>query len=139
VSDIQIEEAKPNVEEVSSVYHSEDINTALESGDIAFAKDIISELVRVSTENYLAKERAEAEYEGEKFDEKKATEKAEIDAKSSVRSSITSYWKPLYKEAHASGNTTEMLRIRDLLFDSGLFGDTRIAVKKTMDGWLEKK
>ena len=59
----------------------------------------------------------------------------EKEAKSSLRSSMTSYWKPLYKKAYQSGNTSEMNRIRQILYASGLYGNANEVVK-TVQNWL---
>jgi hypothetical protein len=60
----------------------------------------------------------------------------EKNAKSSVRSSMTSYWKPLYKQAYQSGDNTEMLRIRRILLSSDLYGSSSDVVK-TVRNWLK--
>lgn len=43
------------------------------------------------------------------------------EAKSSLRSSFTAYYKPIFKEAYKNGNTSECARIRRILKDSGLY------------------
>jgi hypothetical protein len=60
----------------------------------------------------------------------------EKEAKSSLRSSMTSYWKPLYKEAYQKGDANEMQRIRYILFNSGLYGNGNEVVK-TVQNWLK--
>ena len=123
------------VDEVTSIYKGDDINSALESGDIETATAIIDDLVSVKTENYLAKARKEAEKNGKTFNESTALKEAESKAKSSVKSSITSYWKPLVKEA--SGNTSELYRIRELLWKTGLYGKTYAEVYSVMKEWMK--
>ena len=59
-------------------------------------------------------------------------------AKSSVKSSITSYWKPLYIAAYKSGNTEEMRRIRMILKESGLYGRAG-DILETCKAWLKEK
>ena len=127
-------ESSNDVGKQESIYETWQANTALENGDIDTAITIIDDLVRVKTENNLAKARAEAESNGKSFNERKALQEAESKAKSSVKSSITSYWKPLVKAA--KGNTTELYRIRELLFKTGLYGKTYSEVYSTMKEWM---
>ena len=101
-------------DEASSIYAASDINSALESGDTTLAKSIIDGLVKT----------------------KVANGKTEKEAKSSLRSSLTSYWKPLYKEAYSSGNSSEMARIRKILYSSGLYG-TADEVVESCQNWLK--
>lgn len=44
------------------------------------------------------------------------------EARASVRSSVTSYFKPLYQEAYKNRDSAEMTRIRKLLMQSKLYG-----------------
>ena len=104
----------------TSIYKASDINAALENGDTSAALEVIDDLVEVKTNNYIA--------EGEK---KKDAEKK---AKSSVRSSLTSYWKPLYLEAYKSKNNAEMTRIRKLLKATKLYDD----VVETCQDWVKQ-
>jgi geranylgeranyl pyrophosphate synthase len=67
---------------------------------------------------------------------KVANGKTEKEAKSSLRSSMTSYWKPIYKEAYKSGKTSEMARIRKILYSSGLYGNADEVVK-SVSAWLK--
>jgi hypothetical protein len=101
-------------DEATSIYKSSDINDAFESGDNSLALKIIDELVST----------------------KVANGKTEKEAKSSVRSSMTSYWKPLYKNAYQSGNSSEMERIRRILYSSDLYGSVDDVVK-TCQNWLK--
>jgi hypothetical protein len=66
-----------------------------------------------------------------------ASGKTESEAKSALRSRMTSYYKPLYLEAYASGDTTEMARIRKILARSGLYGKTDDVIE-TAKNWLKK-
>ena len=106
------EEAK---DEVTSIHRASDVNVALNSGDTETALAIIDDLVKTKVANGM--------------DEDKA--------RSSVRSSLTSYWKPLYKQAYAANDTEEMKRIRLLLHKSGLYGGGNDVVK-TVRGWLKE-
>ena len=104
---------------VEPIFRAKDINAALENGDTATAKTVISEIVS----------------------EKVADGKTEKEAKSSIKSSITSYWKPLYLEAYNSGNSTEMTRIRRLLEATGLYVDkyNKSNVVSTCQGWVKNQ
>ena len=53
-----------------------------------------------------------------------------------LRSQVTKHFKPLYKEAYQSGDTTEMGRIRQILYASGLYGTANDVVKTTAS-WLK--
>lgn len=106
-------------EEETSIYKASDINAALENGDTTTAIKIIDDMVEVKTKNYVA--------DGEKKKE------AEKKAKASVRSSLTSYWKPLYLAAYKSKDSEEMKRIRKLLKDTKLYDN----VVDTCQDWVK--
>jgi hypothetical protein len=101
-------------DEATSIYKASDVNTAFSNGVTELALEIIADLIETKVTNGME----------------------EKEAKASVRSSMTSYWKPLYKEAYQSGNTEEMARIRKILYSSGLFGKANDVVKTTQ-GWLK--
>ena len=101
-------------DEVTSIYAASDANEAFNNGDTATALQVINDLIETKTANGM-------------------TEK---EAKSSLRSSMTSYWKPLYKQAYQSGNTSEMARIRQILYASGLYGSGNDVVS-TVQSWLK--
>jgi hypothetical protein len=107
-------ESTDSKDEVTSIYRADDINIAFDNGDTSLALSIIDELIEMKMANGM--------------DEKKA--------KSSIRSSMTSYWKPLYKQAYASGNTAEMQRIKQILYKSGLYGSATEVVKD-VNSWLK--
>lgn len=118
-SDIgKAEEKKPHL------YSMADANRALESNNLSSAQKIIDQEYAYKVDEYLAK--------GEK--QKDAEEKA----KSSVRSSITCYWKPLYRAAYKSNNTAEIKRIRELIYATGLYG-SKGNVASTVKNWLNNK
>lgn len=104
---------------VEPIFRAKDINAALENGDTATAKTVISEIIS----------------------EKVADGKTEKEAKASVKSSITSYWKPIYLEAYNSGNSTEMTRIRRLLEATGLYVDNykKSTVVETCQNWVKNQ
>ena len=95
-----LDDTEEEEEKLTSVYRADDINTALESGDKELALEIIDDLVKT----------------------KVANGKEEKEARSAVKSSVTSYWKPLYKAAYKNKDAEEMKRIRYILLDTGLYG-----------------
>ena len=107
-------ESTDDIDEVTSIYSGSDINSALDNGDYTLAKQIISELIETKVANGME----------------------EKNAISSLRSSMTSYWKPLYKKAYSTGNNSEMARIRKILYASGLYGTSNDVVKTTQN-WLK--
>jgi hypothetical protein len=127
-----------DVEEVESVYKNSDINSALKSGDTETASEIIKELIEVKTENNFLKAQREAEESGKRFKEKEARTRAELDARSSIRSSLTNYWKKRYIAAYESGNEAEINRISELLYSTGIYGNRKKYLDEVLEGWLEK-
>jgi hypothetical protein len=107
-------------EKSESDYKASDIGIAYDHGHEDTALEVIKDLVRVKTENYIK--------EGEK---KKDAEKK---AKSSVRSTVTSYWKPIYLQAYKSKNSAEMRRIRYILKDTDLYDN----VVETCQDWIKQ-
>ena len=98
-------------DEVTSIYSGLDINSAFDNGDYAMAQEIIQDLIKT----------------------KVANGKTEKEAKSSLRSSMTSYWKPIYKK---NPSRAEWSRIRKILYYSGLYGNLK-DVDKTLEDWLK--
>ena len=98
-------------EELTSVYRADDINVALESGDTELALEIIDDLVQTKIANGM--------------DEDKA--------RSSVKSSVSTYWKKRYKTAFLNGDKEEMKRIRFILRDTKLYGTNDVV--KTTTNW----
>lgn len=102
VKDIQSGADEEKEEGTSSSYYKPYmVNEALNNGDTAQAIEIIDDIIEAKVEN---------------GDTKK-------EAKASVRSSVTSYWKPLFLEAYKSKDNAEMTRIRKLLRASKLYDD----------------
>ena len=85
---------------VYSIYSTFDINTLLRSGNVERANEIISKIVAFKVENG----------------------KTEKEARASVRSSVTSYWKEIYREVWTSKDLEEVKRIRTLLYKTELYG-----------------
>jgi hypothetical protein len=83
---------------------------------------MINDIVKVKTENYI----------NDGYKQKEAESKA----KSSVRSSMTSYWKPIFLEAYNSKDSAEQKRIRQILIASGLYGRTSEVIDTTQQ-WIK--
>ena len=119
------EDETEDAEEKKSVYSTKDISIALEEGDAALAKEIIADIVSVKVENYMAK------------DEDLKQKEAEKKAKTSVKSSLSEYWKKLYIEAYNAKDTDEMRRIRFVLKDTGLYGSANDIIS-TCNTWVRE-
>jgi hypothetical protein len=135
--DDETTESTDTVDEVTSIYRASDVNTAFENGDNAMALTIIDDLVNVKTTNFLAKAKKEAEEEGKLINESEARKEAETKAKASVKSSMTSYWKPLYIKAYRENNSAEMARIRKIMSASQLYGKSS-EILETCKKWLNE-
>ena len=109
-----VEEPTEDKDEVTSIYSGSDVNSAFDNGDFTLAQGIISDLIETKVANGME----------------------EKSAKSSLRSSMTSYWKPKFKEAYQLDDTNEMARIRQILYSSGLYGSANEVVKTTQS-WLK--
>ena len=114
-ADTEEEIEEEDEEKATSIYKADDINVALESGDNELALEIIDDLVKTKVENGMEEDKA----------------------RSSVKSSVTSYWKPLYKEAYKNKDSEEMKRIRFILADTGLYGRPS-EVSKTCQEWAKE-
>ena len=114
-----------DVEEKKSIYSTKDIYMALEDGDATLAKEIIADIVSVKVENYMAKDEDLKQIEAEKK------------AKTSVKSSLSEYWKKLYVEAYNAKDADEMRRIRFALKDTGLYG-TANDIISTCNNWVKE-
>ena len=118
INALEKEESNPTIEEekekATSIYNGDDVNSALENGDVDTALTIIDDLIRTKVANGM--------------DEKQA--------KASVKSSVTSHFKPLYKEAYKNKDDEEMKRIRYMLKDTKLYGSTSDLLN-TLKGWIQ--
>lgn len=112
--EIESDSSEKDNDKAYSIYEASDINIAFDNGDTAKANEIIQSLIKT----------------------KVANGKTEKEAKASLRSSMTSYWKPLYLEAYKSGNSSEMARIRKILYSSKLYGSTNDVVEACKN-WLK--
>ena len=81
-------------------YKAYQVADKLDSGDVTAAVEIAEDIVQAKM------------YAG----------KTEKEARASVRSSVTRYFKPLYQEAYKNRDSAEMTRIRKLLMQSRLYG-----------------
>lgn len=109
-------------DEAESIYKAADINAFLEKGDTTTALKVIDDIVQVKTENYIS----------DGYKKSEAKKKAEA----SVKSSVSSYWKPLYLEAKANKNLAEVTRIKNILKATKLYDNV---TKTTDDWWVEYK
>lgn len=114
LDDLMSEGTEEKTEDALSFYKPSDVNAAFDSGDYALAGEIIDDLIKT----------------------KMANGKDESAARSSVKSAMTSYWKPFYKAAHEAGDTEEMTRIREILRESDLYGNSN-DIRKAVKRWLE--
>lgn len=108
------EAAAEDEEEVLSLYSTSDLNDALERGDREDFSWIYQTLVT----------------------SKKEQGKTEAQAKASVKSSVTAYWKKQYIAAWEENNTAEIKRIQSILLSTGLYGN-RNEVAKLGQGWVK--
>ena len=108
------DEIEDTEEKATSIYKASDINAAFDNGDTNTALAIIEDLVSTKVANGM-------------------TEK---EAKSSVKSSMTSYWKPIFLEAYTNKDTNEQKRIRQILLASGLYGKTSEVIDTTQQ-WIK--
>ena len=97
-----------------ALYKTSDLNDALERGDGKDYADIYNYLMEIKQEDG----------------------KTEAQARSSVKSSITSYWRKRYLEAWESNDTSEIKRIQAILVGTKLYGD-RNEVAKMGEGWVK--
>ena len=131
-----VPQAEDEAEPETPLYTAADINTAFANGDTETAKAIIDELIDAKADESLADEDFREKYTGKTT--KYIREQAEKKAKSSIRSAMTSYWKPLYKAAYADKDNSEMRRIREILLASGVYGRAG-EVADTVQGWIKSE
>ena len=101
-------------ETVTSLFNASMLNRTLDSGDTEMALEMIDDMVKAKVESG----------------------KTEQEAKSSIKSNVTRYWKEKYIAAWKAGNDEEMLRIRKLLTEAKLYGSS-YKVSTTVSGWLK--
>ena len=99
-----------------------DANEYLSKGKTDKANKLISDLLEEKTEKNISNG--------------KIPEKAEKDAKSSIRSSLTSYWKPLFIKAYQEDDYIEQEEIYERLLSTGIYG-TSEDLRETITKWVE--
>ncbi|MBQ5772001.1 MAG: hypothetical protein IIW07_00710, partial [Clostridia bacterium] len=110
----ELSDENDDEETAESLYKSSDLNAALERGDAEDFAAILAALV----------------------EDKVSTGKTEAQAKASVKSSITAYWKKQYLSGYQDTETRK--RIIKLLTDTGLYG-SRNDVATMCEGWVKAK
>ena len=101
-------------ETAESLYKASDLNNALERGDDEDFAAILAALVQ----------------------DKVRAGKTEAQARASVKSSVTAYWKRIYIDAWSRGDTEERKRIIAILTETGLYG-TRNDVATLAQNWVK--
>ena len=101
-------------ETAESLYKASDLNNAMERGDAEDFAAILAAIVQ----------------------DKVSAGKTEAQARASVKSSVTAYWKRLYIDAWSRGDTEERKRIIALLTETGLYG-SRNDVATLAQNWVK--
>ena len=109
-----------------------------ESGVIAyFENQAVTSAVRNATIRYDAdKAKYYIDVAVENAKKYSNSEDAEKEIKSSIKSYLTTYWKPMYQVAYSDGDKEEMKKIQEILEGTGLYGNG-YDTKKTLKKWLE--
>lgn len=107
-------EVEEETDEEESIYKTEYIKDALEKGNTSEAVEMIEDIVNTKIVNG----------------------KTEEEARKSVRSSLTRYWKPLFEQAFADGSVYEQNEIRESLYDMGVYG-TYEEIDDTIHHWKQ--
>lgn len=123
-------------------------NNVAQKGDTAkaFAEGIFGEKKMSDANEYLSKGKTDKANKliSDLLEEKikknisngKTPEKAEKDAKSSIRSSLTSYWKPLFIKAYQEDDYIEQEEIYERLLSTGIYG-TSEDLRETITKWVK--
>ena len=98
-------------------------NRALKSGDIKMAGDVLASM--------------EDSIRSFGFDND-TTQELIKNARSDVKTKVTTYWKKAYQKAHERKDVAEKKRIERLLYQTGLYG-TWSKTQKTCSGWVEEQ
>jgi hypothetical protein len=135
----QLEEGNnEDTEEATSIFKTTDVIMAFEFGDSEMAVAAIEDLFNTKVENYIAEARREAKEKGKKFDEAAARQEAEEEVRTTLRSTLTKHYKPLYYSAYLKGDRKEMERIRNILITSKLYVyKTKKDVDDVLEEWVE--
>lgn len=97
-----------------SIYQTSDLNAALERGDAEDFTWIYHTLMAYKQEQG----------------------KTEAQARSSIKSSLSTYWKKRYTAAWEENNAAEMKRILQILLSTGLYGSHNDTAT-TLEGWVK--
>ena len=97
-----------------SIYQTSDLNAALERGDAEDFTWIYHTLMAYKQEQG----------------------KTEAQARSSIKSSLSTYWKKRYTAAWEENNSAEMKRILQILLSTGLYGSHNDTAT-TLEGWVK--
>ena len=139
IKDAENKEDTTDKAESGSIYSANDINVAFNYGSHDLAIEIIAELTEIKVAEKVEAARAKAESKGNFFDEEEAREEAEYEVASSLRSTMTKYWKPKYIEAYNAGDSAEMDRIENILYMSALYEyKSSKTLDDVLDEWLEE-
>ncbi len=117
--DSQETDDEAQAEETVSYFDMQDVYDTMEAG--GDATQIINELIEVKAANNPSNE---------------SKAKKIRKAKSSIRSSITRYWKEQYQNAWKANNSYEMERIRKILVNTGLY--TAGEANSTGRKWIQE-
>ena len=99
------------------------VNAAIKAGDMAKAKKLINSIeANIKSFGLPAKE----------------TKEMIKNSQASIKSEITSYWKGKFIEAHKRGDNGEKIRIKQILVDTGLYGNSA-DVRDLTNGWKKEK
>jgi hypothetical protein len=124
--------------EWTSVYSPSDIPLAFDYCSDQLALEIIAELTDIKVAEKLETAKAKVDAQGKKFDEAAAREEAEEEVRTTLRSSLTKHYKPLYYSAYLEGDSKEMERIRNILITSELYVyKTKKDVDDVLEEWVE--
>ena len=101
-------------DEEKSIYKMKYVEETLQKGDIDAATEMLEDIIST----------------------KIANGKTEEEARKSVRSSLTSYWKPLYQQAFEDADKYEQNDIRTSLYEMGVYGSYE-EIDETLHGWKQ--
>lgn len=134
-----VAEGDDAVEEKISMFKAKHINIAFDNGDQKTALSVIEDIISLKVENALAQAERKVSLTGEAFDEEELISETEDKAKSTLRSTMTKYWKPKYQQAYEANDSTEMYRIEDILYASGLYEyKSSKTLDDVLDEWLKE-
>jgi hypothetical protein len=107
---------------IADWYSYSNLEELFDKADYKAANELIKESLEYRIQNYIDN--------GEKKKD------AESKATSSVKSTVTKYWKEKYLEANKAKDSSEMARIRQILWDTGLY-DRKSDVITACRNWIK--